>query len=301
MNNAFLPASVAGGFAALAAAFLWAWASIWFTRLGQHLPVLQINLIKGLLAVTLLTMILYLRGGTLAALPAAPLGLLMVSGVIGITLGDTAYLKALQYLGPRRTLLLANLAPPMVGIIAWAFLDEGLPLRAWIGIFLTMSGVTWVILERTQQDENSLDLRKGVLFGFLAALSQSIAVVLSRAVLTRSPIDALQSTILRLAPAILLLALWSLGRRQSLINLRAFSSQPRLAYWMIMATLLGTVLAMWLQQVAIGLTEVGIVQTLLSTSPVFILPVVAFQGEKLTTRAIGGAFLAMIGVSLLYL
>ncbi len=301
MNAIPLQSSFAGGLAALWAAFLWALASIWFSRLGQHLPVIQINFLKGLLAILILIAVLYAGGGSLAALPFQPLMMLVVSGIVGITLGDTAYLKALQSLGPRRTLLLANLAPPMVGLIAWAFLDEHLVWRAWLGVFLTLIGITWVIIERAQEENRASNLRRGLLFGFLAALCQSIAVVLSRAALTRSPIDALQSTILRLAPAILLLALWSLWQRQPLLKLHPFLQQPRLGLWMLTATLLGTVFAMWLQQVAIALTAVGIVQTLLSTSPLFILPIVALQGETVSLRAVAGALVAVMGIGLLYL
>lgn len=301
MDISAFNSSLLGGIAALSAAFLWALASIWFSRLGKHLPVIQINLLKGFIAIAILFGILSLSGGTLAALPFQPLVTLVISGVIGITLGDTAYLKALQSLGPRRTLLLANLAPPMVGVIAWAFLDERLVLRAWVGIFLTLSGVTWVIFERTQEENRSTNLQKGLFFGFLAALCQSIAVVLSRAALTRFPIDALQSTIVRLGAAIIVLTFWSLVRQQTILPWRALVSQPRLAVWLLTATLLGTVLAMWLQQIAIDLTPVGIVQTLLSTSPLFILPIVALQGERISPRAVAGALIAMLGVGLLYL
>jgi drug/metabolite transporter (DMT)-like permease len=58
---------------------------------------------------------------------------------------------------------------------------------------------------------------------------------------------------------------------------------------------------MWLQQIAIELTPVGIVQTLLSTSPLFILPIVALQGEQISPRAVAGALVALLGVGLFYL
>ncbi|RCK73765.1 MAG: hypothetical protein ANABAC_2838 [Anaerolineae bacterium] len=301
MDNALLNSALLGGIFALSAAFLWALASLWFSRLGKYLPVVQINLLKGFLAIAILGVILALSGGSLAALPLQPMLMLIISGIIGITIGDTAYLKTLQSLGPRRTLLLANLAPPMVGLIAWAFLEERLVLQAWLGIFLTLAGITWVILERTQEENRLTNLRRGLFFGFLAALCQSVAVVLSRAALTRSPIDALQSTIVRLGAAILVLALWSLAKRQPLVAWRPLVTQPRLAIWLITATILGTVLAMWLQQIAIDLTPVGIVQTLLSTSPLFILPIVALQGEQISPRAVAGALVALLGVALLYL
>lgn len=289
-----------GGLAALTAAFLWALASVWFTRLGSHLSVIEVNFLKGMLALILLVITLYLSGGGLHSIPANALGLLLVSGVIGITLGDSAYLQALQHLGPRRTLLLATLAPPMVGLIAWGVLGETLAWTAWLGILLTVAGIAWVILERTPDSAPAFDLKLGLLFGFLAALSQSVALVLSRVALTRTSVDSLQSTILRLAAAVVVLAVWSLLRRKPLLSRSVFRAQPHLWATLAAATFIGTYLAMWLQQVSISLAPAGIVQTLLSASPLFILPIAALQGQKITPRAVLGALLALGGVSLLF-
>uniref|UniRef100_A0A7C4KZF8 EamA family transporter n=1 Tax=Bellilinea caldifistulae TaxID=360411 RepID=A0A7C4KZF8_9CHLR len=289
-----------GGLAALTAAFLWALASVWFTRLGSHLSVIEVNFLKGMLALILLVITLYLSGGGLQSIPANALGLLLVSGVIGITLGDSAYLQALQHLGPRRTLLLATLAPPMVGLIAWGVLGETLAWTAWLGILLTVAGIAWVILERTPDSAPAFDLKLGLLFGFLAALSQSVALVLSRVALTRTSVDSLQSTILRLAAAVVVLAVWSLLRRKPLLSRSVFRAQPHLWATLGAATFIGTYLAMWLQQVSISLAPAGIVQTLLSASPLFILPIAALQGQKITPRAVLGALLALGGVALLF-
>jgi len=289
-----------GGLAALTAAFLWALASVWFTRLGSHLSVIEVNFLKGMLALILLVITLYLSGGGLQSIPANALGLLLVSGVIGITLGDSAYLQALQHLGPRRTLLLATLAPPMVGLIAWGVLGETLAWTAWLGILLTVAGIAWVILERTSDSAPAFDLKLGLLFGFLAALSQSVALVLSRVALTRTSVDSLQSTILRLAAAVVVLAVWSLLRRKPLLSRTVFQAQPHLWATLGAATFIGTYLAMWLQQVSISLAPAGIVQTLLSASPLFILSIAALQGQKITPRAVLGALLALGGVALLF-
>ncbi len=289
-----------GGLAALTAAFLWALASLWFTRLGSRLSVIEVNFLKGLLALILLVITLYLSGGSLQSIPTNALGLLLVSGVVGITLGDSAYLQALQHLGPRRTLLLATLAPPMVGLIAWGALGETLSWSSWLGIFLTVAGITWVILERTPDSAPAFDLKRGLWFGFLAALSQSVALVLSRIALTRTEVNSLQSTILRLAAAVIVLAAWSLIRRRPLISRSVFRAQPQLWGTLAAATFIGTYLAMWLQQVSIALAPAGIVQTLLSASPLFILPIAALQGQKITPRAVLGALLALGGVALLF-
>jgi drug/metabolite transporter (DMT)-like permease len=60
-------------------------------------------------------------------------GILALSGVIGIGLGDTAYFAAINRLGPRRALLLETLAPPIAALLALVFLQEALSLRAWLG------------------------------------------------------------------------------------------------------------------------------------------------------------------------
>ncbi len=295
-----LVSPLGGGLAALVAAFLWALASIWFTDLGRHLAILEVNLLKGALALALLSATLLLGGGSLQNIPPEALSLLLVSGVVGITLGDSAYLQALQHLGPRRTLLLATLAPPMVGLIAWAFLGEALIWTAWLGIALTVAGVAWVILERSPLDSPSGSLQRGLWFGFLAALAQSTAIVLSRAALTRTNVDPLQSTILRLGAAVVVLVIWLLLRRRPLISLAAFAAQPRLWGLLAAASVVGTYLALWLQQISILLAPAGIVQTLLSTSPIFILPIAALQGERISPRAVLGVLLALGGVGLLF-
>ncbi len=48
--------------------------------------------------------------------------------------------------------------------------------------------------------------------------------------------------------------------------------------------------------IAVGLAPAGIAQTLLSTSPVFVLPMAALNGEKLSWRAVLGAVIALAGV-----
>jgi drug/metabolite transporter (DMT)-like permease len=64
--------------------------------------------------------------------------------------------------------------------------------------------------------------------------------------------------------------------------------------------LIGTYSAIWLQQVSLEYAPVGIAQTLLSTSPIFILPIVALRGEKVTWKAVAGAVVSLAGVVILF-
>jgi drug/metabolite transporter (DMT)-like permease len=64
--------------------------------------------------------------------------------------------------------------------------------------------------------------------------------------------------------------------------------------------LLGTYSAIWLQSISIQYAPVAIAQTLLSTSPLFILPIIALRGEKLSFRAVGGVVVSLVGIILLF-
>jgi drug/metabolite transporter (DMT)-like permease len=292
---------ILGALAALFAAFLWASASLLFAQAGRWLPPLHLNLFKGVCGLALLGLTLLVLPGNSSAYTPAALLWLGLSGLIGISVGDTAYLSALNELGPRRTLLLSILAPPMTALLSLILLHEALTLWAWGGIAITTAGVAWVISERTSEDREHHPVRwRGITWGLVAALAQSGAVILSRAVFLTTTVNALQSAVIRLAAGVIGLLLWMTLTGQIRLDLSTLHLQPRLFGYAFAATFLGTYLAMWLQQVALTYAAAGIVQTLLATSPIFVLPLAAWRGERLTPRAILGAVVSLLGVWLLF-
>ena len=145
----FLITNFGGELAALGAAFLWALSAVIYAHLGQKILPLALNLSKDVIAIAFIALTLIVQGNYLPTdMNALSLGFLLLSGVLGIGLGDTFYFEALNHLGARRTLLLEALAPPLSALIALIFLQETLSTGAWVGIFLTVLGVSWVISER---------------------------------------------------------------------------------------------------------------------------------------------------------
>lgn len=128
MDNGYLGQ---GETAALTAAALWAIATVLFGRLGKTLSPLVLNLVKGGIAIAFISLTLVLRSGTAPQLPGASVLWLVLSGAIGIGLGDTAYFSAVNHLGPRRALLMECLAPPLSAVLALVFLKETLSAIAW--------------------------------------------------------------------------------------------------------------------------------------------------------------------------
>lgn len=350
--------------AALLAAFLWAAATLLFGRLGQQLSPLVLNLVKGVFAIGFIGITLLIR--TELTSPTAGAGLpwmatlyLILSGGIGIGLGDTAYFAAINALGARRALLLETLAPPMTAVLAWVFLSETLPLTAVLGIVLTLLGIAWVISERvpgadvtSQPGGGTTSLGGGLRIALIAVFCQASGAVLSRAALVDVAVDPLWSSLLRLLAGMAFMGglavcqPWRLGdysasgksaepesgrpdtaqatpptliatktaavrksvrqstNRQQNWSVRLQKSaialkNPKFLGVVAVAAFFGTYLGIWLQQIALKYTAAGIAQALLATSPLFVLPMAALLGDRISIRSIFGVAITLTGVWLL--
>jgi len=293
----------AGASAALLGAILWAGTSIIFENISKKISSARLNFYKGSFALMLLAVTSLILGERIPTINWNEISVLAISGVIGIALGDTAYFQAVKKVGARRALTLFTLAPPMSALIALIFLGEQLSLMTWIGIMITVCGVIWVVTEESGDEKIQIkkeDLLPGILFGALAALGQATGVVMTRSVLTQTNLTTLQSTVVRLAPALvaLIIIIMIIGRGYE--KLEKESIDKKLIGKVVLASIIGAYICLWLQQIAIENLQAGIAQTMLSTSPIFILPMVALRGEKISVRAITGAVLAIAGIILIF-
>ena len=290
-----------GEIAALTAAFLWALSSVVYGFLGHRIPALQLNFFKGIVAVILILLTLGVQRSGFTVIEPFPFTLLALSGVIGIGLGDTAFFLALNNLGARKTLVLETLAPPLGALLAFITIGETISSLAWCGVFLTLLGVILVIGEQTS--DRGIPQRYGVLWAILAAIAQAIGAVFSRLALLNSEISSLESSLIRLvagtAIALCLIPLPFLASETSLTQtIKGFSLKT--IGTIILAAIGSTYLGIWLQQTSLKFAPAGIAQTLLATSPLFIIPITLIMGEKVTIRSFFGAAIAIAGISLLF-
>ncbi len=294
-----------GECAALGAALVWAIASMVFQRLGVTIDPLRLNVLKGVVSVSLFILTIRLGGALLPDLDRTELALIGGSGLIGIGLGDTAFFKALNCLGPRRTLLLVTSAAPMTALLATVTLGETLPMQAIVGIAAIAGGIAWVISDRVVDVQGKGVWWQGVLWGLVAAGSQAVGVVLSRAALADTEISPLWSTVLRIAIGIVPLLLWEcLGIVRDKAERQAWRrilTTPKMIAAILLGSFFGTYLAIWLQQTSIKFAPVGIAQTLTSTSPLFVLPLAAWAGDRISGRSLWGVAIVLIGVAMLFL
>ena len=319
-----------GELAALGGALLWTVSSIIYAQAGQTVIPLALNFSKGVVAIAFMVLTLGIQQSPLPILDLREWGLLIGSGIVGIGIGDTAFFMALNSLGARRTVLLEALAPPLTAVLAIAFLGEVLGWTGYGGIFFTVLGVTWVVLERTAKapisssgiekdspsslapssiknttaSRSSAQDRQGIIYGLLAALCQATGAVMTRAALVDTSISPLWSGLIRLAAGtllVLVLMMFLLGvKRLERHTLRPLQSLSFLGLIAITA-FVSTFLAIWLQQTALKYTAAGIAQALAATSPLFVIPFAMTMGDRITVRSVLGVLVALGGIWLLFL
>ncbi|MDE5069415.1 MAG: DMT family transporter [Trichodesmium sp. St16_bin4-tuft] len=290
-----------GELAALSGAFLWAVSSAAYSLLGQKISALKLNLFKGLIAIALIFLTLIISGKLQTEINLFTMNLLLISGIIGIGLGDTAFFYALKNMGARRTLLVGTLSPPITALLSLIFLEEQLTFGAWCGIFITGRGVAWVISERTPGVViSNINIKQGIVWAILAAIANSTGIILSRFALLFSEIIPLWSTLLRLIGGIIIVVFLLLLQRTRQGKSEKINWSIKLRIDIFIVTFGGTYLGIWLQQTSLKYASAGIAQTLLATSPIFIIPIAVKMGEKISIRSIFGVLVAVIGISFLF-
>ncbi|HEY8374879.1 MAG TPA: DMT family transporter [Nannocystis sp.] len=292
-----------GELAALGTAVCWSVSSLAFTRAGRRIGTLPLNVIRLALALLCSAVACGLLYGRPLPTDAGReqwlwLGL---SGAVGYFLGDLCQFRAFVEIGPRRTLLLMALSPPLAAVIGFVALGERLGPLALAGMATTLAGVSWVLSERTPPQGAPEPGRRrlvGVLLGLGGALGQAGGLVLAKRGLMGYPAlaGAQVRMIAGLVCFLVLTAAVSAGPR-----LRAAARDRTGLGLAALGAILGPFAGVALALFAVQHTSAGIAASLMSTSPVFIIPLAAVvEGERAGLRGALGAILAALGVALLF-
>src|SRR5215207_3686964 len=172
-----------GEIAALATAVFFALTALIFTSTGRSVGSQVTNRMRLLFALfylIVLNLILFREPLPFSA-GSSHWFWLSLSGIIGLSLGDTFLFQSLISVGTRLGSLLLSLAPIFGSIIAWIFFKETLTLLQITGIVLALGGIGWVVLSHEEPPDTPRgQTRRGVIFGVLAGLGQAIGLVLSK-------------------------------------------------------------------------------------------------------------------------
>jgi drug/metabolite transporter (DMT)-like permease len=170
-------------------------------------------------------------------------------------------------------------------------------------MMLTLAGVVLVLYQRPGGTTNTESappgkMNHGIAFGLAAVALQVAANILTKEAAGTSSALAVSTVRLVFGSAgLLVLALLARNTRGVFVPL----ATPKTALLVLVATVLGSYVGVWLYMAAIMYTEVGIAVTLSATSPIFITGLAHFfLGDRATIRAFAGALITVAGVALLF-
>jgi drug/metabolite transporter (DMT)-like permease len=296
-----------GQTACLGAALLWAVALTVFRRPILVYGARRINLAKCVIAAVLqgITVLIIGQASAFWTVPARSLLFVAASGVVGLALGDTALFGAAARLGVHRALLLQTLAPVFTAILAALWQSE-MPTAAQAGGgVVILFGVALVVAPGRRDAETVPAVARaagpalGLVLGVLAALGQATGLVLAKVGMQEMPV--LPASALRLsAAAVGLVIIGAASFNRLTAPDRRAGDTRRAAGRVLVATLLGTYLALFLMMAGVALVPASVAAVLLSTAPVFSLVVEAVVDRRPpTSRGVLGTLLAVAGVAVL--
>lgn len=270
----------------------------------------------GRLAVALLCLGAYahLFGGGLGG---AGRNWFLISGVIGMGLGDLATFSALPLIGSRLTVLITQCVAVPIAMLAE---------RAWLGTQLTGAQMTWATvilggvafaLMPSKSSPPRVPVKAGgFILGLGAAAGQGFGAVASRkanelTALAGQPIDGITAAYQRIVGGFVLTALyfavqaWRQQRRAAVATGLAGeippAPAPRPAWsayrWCAFNALCGAVIGVSCYQWSLATTPSGIVLPIVACTPLVIIPLAYWiERERPTRRSLVGGAIAVSGV-----
>ena len=284
----------------LASALVWALAVILMRRVGDTLPAFELNLFKNCLALLLLlpTIALF-HGYVLPAFSLAEIAVVFFSGVIGIAVADTWYLKALNLMGASRTGIVSSLFSPFVILLSTVFLAERMVPWQWLGFFLVIAGVLLVTWRVHHATVDSMDIKKGAIFGVGSMLMMALGVVMVKGILETQPL--FWTIELRLAGGVAGLLAYMLAKGQWQSVKQNFR-RPHPWATVVMASFLASYLSMILWLAGYKLIDASVASVLNETNVVFIVLLAWLMlGESVSARKLAGVGLTVSGVLIMVL
>jgi drug/metabolite transporter (DMT)-like permease len=270
-----------------------------------------VNIIRLTCAVIFFGIFLFFKHGYILPVdfPAHAWFYLSLSGIIGFFLGDIFLFKALVEIGPRVTMLIFSLSAPVTALIGWIFLKEIYIFHQWVGMMVTLAGVSIVIFEKNQKVSTSSNLTirnisfKGILYSIGAMLGQALGYTLSKTGMQTDSgyLDAFAATQIRaIAAFICFLVFFTVTGKWGNVNIAIRDKKAVL--FVAAGSAIGPFLGVSLSLFVLHYLTTGVASTFLSLVPIFIIPFSIFlHKEHVSIRASVGAIIAVFGIYLLML
>ena len=301
-----------GELISIGVAFSWTATALLSEFGSKRLGNLTLNVLRMALAL-LFSLVLFgvMTGNPLpVGASAEACGWMLLSGLIGYVIGDFCLFQCYIIIGSRYGQLFMTLAPLSAALMAWVTLGQQMTAMNVVAMLVTLVGIGISVLGRGEHHKVSLKLPlNGVLFAIGAAVCQGVGLVLSKIGMdhyessTTMPewLIPFSANFYRCVAGIIGFTLLlyfrdGMGQLRNAIHDREGLSVA------IATTIFGPFVGVGFSLMAVQYTAAGIASTLMAMTPIIILlPSYWLFHEKITWRAILGAFISVIGVSLFFL
>ena len=289
---------------ALAAAFSWTLAALFSHRPATEFGSLHFNRLRMISAMVIMGALLLISGRP-AWIPPEFWGLVLLSSLTGIVLGDFLLFATMRRMGPRRTNVLFATNAVFAALLGWLVLGEAIGLMTWLAVLCGFLGVVLAVIYGKRRDLAhkweviTPPLWIGIAFGLAAAVCQALGVIFIRPVMAAG-VDPVATALARVGVATVVF--WLTFPFDP--NRRSLPLLPGrdLALLISLNGLFGLGVGAALLLAALETGSVATVTILSSTSPVLILPFIwARTGMAPAAGAWIGAVLVVICTALLVL
>lgn len=307
---------MSGELLSLLVAVMWTFTALFAEVASKRMGTLVLNVWRMLLTILLLGIVLWWTCGKPWPQYANTevWKWFLASGFMGFVFGDYCLFNAYIVMGSRFGQLFMTLASPFAAIAAWLMMGETMGMLALLGMIVTLSGIGISIMGKDDDGTRHLKLpRKGILLGIGAGMGQGIGLVLSKQGLmhyaANIPSEATDvAAMMPFAGTQMRAVMGLIGFGATLIFLRKWRNMLRFftdlrgAAAAMGAILLGPFFGVSLSLMAVGMTNTGVAQTLMSLTPILILwPSRLMFGTKISMQEVVGAVIAVAGASLFFI
>ena len=278
----------------------WALCSIIFKKLGKHLDAIGMTLITAFLsAIFLFVVILITKNNFIIS--KENLLLIALSGILGISIGDSLFYASLNRLSPMVFSLIMFIGPDLFsGIFGIIFLKEFPPLIVWLGIIATLLGLSFFLFPLKDDSKKSTkSTLTGIIFAIFSLICTAYSMVMVKPILNNTPI--LTITMYRMLFAAFSLFLFALLSKKLFIWLKILNDKMyflKLSSSIILVAFGG----FYLSLLALKYCSLVVTSAIMSLGPLFVfIFMIMFYKYKPKKREYLGVLFVIFGIILICL
>jgi drug/metabolite transporter (DMT)-like permease len=286
---------------ALVASLAWAGSSILLKYLSSRIDAISVNTMRLWVgAVALIALVVFSgRSGDILQTPLFPILMVIASGILSNTAGDTIYIQSLSYLDVSISYPISQSAFPVLTlIVAIFFLNESFTWLNILGAVFVIAGIIMIVRNNKQAVAHK-NTGKGVVLTLVAAVLWAAGSITLKIGLTQ--VDTFVAAAMRVVISAMLLTTVTFSRpTPDRLKLKMYGKRNLIL--VASAGLLTYGVGAIGYVTAMHLIGAGKTVLLSASAPVFLLPLsVLILKERLSPIALVGVFVAVAGICLVAL